>query len=245
MWRSIVCIPKTKSGTSLLPQTTGLQVLASKVLPETGFYDEKFNTNSVRYKNRGQAIMGDYVGVFAGSKCDGKARIELHNFKRWWKTKHMCDSCMATNPQYKGDHAYKLLTFADFRPEAPWRDTLVSDDQYITETDILSSLAPVPGFKKSLCLRDWAHMDSLGFGRDLGGGLIKSFHKCGELGCGDLDAQLRNLWVDVRHDRKENKKTALAGYFTRANTGMDNLSKYPELGSQFKAKRVDIINKWE
>ena len=222
----------------------GPEVAEGKVLPEKGFYNEDFDKHSLRYANRGQSIMGDYIPVFVGSKSDGKARVEMNNFSRWWKCKEMCDSCLATNPQYKGDAVYKARTFCDFRREAGWRDTLIDDDQYAAKEMEPSPMAVITGWRKSLVLRDWAHMDNLGFGRDLGGGLIKSFHKRGELLGGDIDSQLRWLWGEIQKLRKNNKQTRIGGHFTPALVGLDNMYQFPALGSSFKAKRVEIINKF-
>jgi hypothetical protein len=50
-------------------------VMRGKVMPNRGFYNENFKPNSIRARNAGKQIMGNYVGVFLGTKSDGKARV--------------------------------------------------------------------------------------------------------------------------------------------------------------------------
>ena len=44
-------------------------------LPYTGFYGEHFSKQTPRGQHAGQSIMGDYLGIYAGTKSDGKARV--------------------------------------------------------------------------------------------------------------------------------------------------------------------------
>jgi len=53
------------------------KVMDSRVMPTTGFYNEKFGRTSYRCKQRGKPIMGTRVGIFAGMKCEGKARVTM------------------------------------------------------------------------------------------------------------------------------------------------------------------------
>ena len=55
-------------------------VMKTGIMPFRGFYNEEFPTNSIRYKNRGQKIMGDFIGIYVGCKSDGKARVPWVRF---------------------------------------------------------------------------------------------------------------------------------------------------------------------
>lgn len=223
-----------------------MKVLDSKRFPDAGFYNESWPKGSVRARRVGEAIIGDWVPVWIGCKADGKARQEMHDFKRWWKCVEMCDSCRATNPACRSGN--RSLTYMDFSPEAPWTATAIDHDAYMEEecrpNGRLSPMASIPGFRKELVFRDLAHIDFLGFGRDLGGSLCKSFWYEGTLGEGSLDSQLAGIMTELNAERKLNGLPKLSGYLSASAVGMDNLYKFPELASYVKAKRVEILNKF-
>ena len=105
-----------------------LDVAESGVMPEKGFYNEDFDKSSLRANKAGDKIMGPWIPIFAGNKADGKARKQMHMFKRWWKTVEYCDSCLATNPSYKCSR--RELFGNDFRECAPWRTTIINHEEY-------------------------------------------------------------------------------------------------------------------
>ena len=51
------------------------KVMEGKVLPWKGFYGECHKPTTLRAKHKGGTIMGEYIGVFTGTKSDGKARV--------------------------------------------------------------------------------------------------------------------------------------------------------------------------
>jgi len=122
----------------------------------------------------------------------------------------------------------------NFSKEAGWRNTLIDNEQYMDECDYehLSPFMQIEGHRKELAWRDFAHIDPLGLGRDLGGALLKSMRLRNELGkiCevelgkdGTLDDQLRAVWQALNDDRKRRGKGKVSGYFTAAGVGMDNM----------------------
>lgn len=135
----------------------------------------------------------------------------------------MCDECSATNPANIGGDG--VLNYCNFSKAAGWRDTLTDNETYLLETPYknLSAFLQVEGHRKEMCWRDFAHLDPLGLGRDLGGALIKSMHLRGELGDGNLEAQLRRLWGELQEDRRSCGHSRIAGLLTPALVGMDNM----------------------
>ena len=105
-----------------------LDIAESGVMPRKGFYNEDFDKSSLRAKMAGGSIMGPWIPIFAGNKADGKARKQMHLFKRWWKTVEYCDSCRATNPSYRCSN--KELYGNDFRLCAAWRGTMITHEEY-------------------------------------------------------------------------------------------------------------------
>ena len=97
----------------------------------------------------------------------------------------MCDECKATNPTcINGAGEFNYM---DFTYNAGWRATVIGNKQYLEESaGVLSPFTQIEGHIKELCWRDWAHLDPLGFGRDLGAGLFKSMHIRQEMGEGTL-----------------------------------------------------------
>ena len=113
----------------------------------------------------------------------------------------------------------------DFTPDAKWRSTVLSNSQYLKESShSLSPFCKIEGHRKELCWRDWAHLDPLGFGRDLGAGLLKSMVLRKEIGEGTVAEQLRTILGEMNEFRKKNGKQRISGVLTPANTGMDNMS---------------------
>ena len=101
----------------------------------------------------------------------------------------MCDGCGATNPANIGGAGY--FNYMNFAKDAGWRGSLIDDEKYRLETppEQLSAFVTIEGHSKDLCWLDFAHLDPLGLGRDLGGALLKSMHLRGELGEGDTKPQ--------------------------------------------------------
>ena len=88
---------------------------------------------------------------------------------------------------------------------------MIDDARYMDECpyEHFSPFMQIEGHRKELCWGDFAHLDPLGLGRDLGAALIKSMLLRGELGEGSLDAQLRAAWFEFNDDRKRRGKTNL------------------------------------
>ena len=107
--------------------------------------------------------------------------VEMNRFCRWWKCKLMCDSCFATNPTARGCTDAGPNTYMDFTWGARWRDTVVDHEKYMKEPNDVSPFHVIEGWRKEMTFRDFAHMDNLGYGRDLGGACIKSMLKRKEL----------------------------------------------------------------
>lgn len=214
-------------------------VWETRTLPSHGFYKEnlaKVFPNSMRAKNAGKAIMGPWIPIYVATKSDGKARVEMHKMKRWWKCTKLCDGCGAVNP---GRNTDPNLTWMDFNLNAGWKGTILSHEDYMAN-DVASTFSRIPGWNFRLLLRDHAHMDPLGYGRDIGAGIIKSLHKRGELEGADLDCQLRILSKAMR----KAKPGKLSCYLTKAACGLDNMYECPAFSSNIKAKRVEIMNKY-
>ena len=64
----------------------------------------------------------------------------------------------------------------------------IDNERYLSETPAhqLSAFMKMEGHCKDLCWLDFAHIDMLGLGRDLGGALLKSLHLRHELGDGEI-----------------------------------------------------------
>ena len=135
----------------------------------------------------------------------------------------MCDQCWATNPVCKNGNG--KFNYMNFRKDAEWYNTLVDNDKYLDECpyEHLSPFLQLEGHCKEMCWSDWAHLDPLGLGRDLGAALIKSMYTRNELTEGTMDEQLRALWDEFNRDRKTRGKSVVAGYFSAAGVGMDNM----------------------
>ena len=75
-------------------------------VPEVGFYNETFESNSSRARLAGQPLK--FKGVFAGLKADGKARRDMHGFVRNWNCTWLCEDCIWGFDFHALRHASKL-----------------------------------------------------------------------------------------------------------------------------------------
>jgi len=50
-------------------------ILEGRTMPSEGFYGETFGPSTYRGKQAGERIMGDFMGIFGGTKSDGRARV--------------------------------------------------------------------------------------------------------------------------------------------------------------------------
>lgn len=110
--------------------------------------------------------------------------VEMHQFTRWWKTNLCCDSCFAAAPSARGGKDCGPNTYMNFVSDAPWKATVLTHEAYLADAGInVTPWVDVPGFTMDRALRDFAHMDMLGYGRDFGGALLKSMYLRAELVC--------------------------------------------------------------
>ena len=148
----------------------------------------------------------------------------MNGFTRWWKTRECCDDCFARLPGGRGNVDVGVLTALNFNLDAPWKLTVVDHKSYMLE-DNVSPFSDVDGWQKPMAMRDWAHHDNLGYGRDFGGALLKSLHKRRELAPIDepLSTQLRHVMYGLNVERKARGSVKLSGSLTPASCGMDNM----------------------
>ena len=141
-----------------------------------------------------------FRAAFAGMKADAKARTEANLFERHYNTKFCCDCCGCTQPfvSVQRNPEYWKLRYTDFSPQAPWRATVQSHEQYMLSDAITSPYSIVPGWRKERVLHDLMHTGPLGFMRDVGACLAIDFVRRGELGPGDKNMLLRTLWKSFR-----------------------------------------------
>ena len=166
------------------------------VMPFKGFYKEDFPDGSLRRKMAGNSVMGPYTGCFIGQKHDTKARVEMNFLVRWWKCRLMCDSCFAENPSCT--NIDQDMTYINFEDDAPWVGTIQTHEQYMANEPVVSPFSNLHGWRKEMLWRDWAHLNGMGFGRDLGGAFAKSMVLRGELEGADLESKLRWLSGEVQ-----------------------------------------------
>ena len=82
--------------------------------------------------------------AYAGFKADRPARRDAHLFKRNFQATFCCDKCLATRP-FK--HSIRELSIQDLRPNALWRDTMITDELYRATESEVSPFAVIPGFR--------------------------------------------------------------------------------------------------
>ena len=185
-------------------------------------------------------LCGGFRGVYFNWNADAKARWQCHNFSRNYMSNLVCDHCYAG----KGSkHVSKHLYHGNYSPDAYWRRTLVSQNDYMASEPLVSYYSCIEGWRLSLVGMDFMHTMYLGIGRSFAASLLHDMRDLNLLPDGlHLEAQLALFnkdFVAWCHDHGLSKPRRL---FTPANAGFDTEPhKTPEISTAFKAHTVKVV----
>ena len=207
--------------------------------PYRGMYGELLTGE--RAKRAGQPIAGWHRGAFLGSKHDGKARREVHLFKRNYAATFCCDCCLCVQ-LFKNAPAH--LFYGDHSLDAIWVDTIISHEEYMASEACLSPMSEIPGFHKDTIFRDDLHDRWLGSARDDVASTCVDLQEYGELKGRSAEDQYNYLWSKcLKFCRKADLEKPYGG-FSKSMLGRENKQIEPELSSRFKAMQVKTICKF-
>ena len=105
-----------------------------------------------------------YRGAYCGIRADWKAQKQAHNFSRSWQSTYCCSRCLATSP-FK--HAPPDLVYLNFSERAPYSNTILTTQEYLTHDKQPSPWRVVRGFSLETCHADILHVIFLGIARGL------------------------------------------------------------------------------
>ena len=118
--------------------------------------------------------------LFAPFRRAGKARHELHGFRRFYGAMFMCDECLALRAFPR---APMELFYGDFTAGARHRSTFVSHAEYMDSEEHLSPWTEVPGWSKAQNFWDVLHVVWLGTARDAAAACLVDLWEV--FGCGN------------------------------------------------------------
>ena len=212
-----------------------LEVWSKGRLPSHGFYGEGF-TKGKRAEWAGSDIA--YAGAYAGMKSDGKAKVQLHWFRRFYNATFICEECYACN---SFPHAPVQLFFGDFADNALYTTTIINYTDYLDNEIELSPWVDVPGFHFKNNYRDLMHNLWIGNGRDASASCCCEFVELGLLGPGDPDDLLGDLSLKLSLWCKRNKISKVRHKLSLRAIGRPDRNTYPELASYFKAVNTKVL----
>ena len=209
-------------------------VMEKGEIPAVDMYGHKLRKKPVR-------MCGPYTAAYALIKADGKARREVHKFKRHYNATFICSDCLATQP-FK--HAPKSLLFSDFSDCAGYLQTMLSHAMYEMFDLVLSAWMLVPGWCLESCFFDMLHVVWIGFGRDIAASCIVDLFTRHEIP-GETEAAAYTLLTrDFQDWCKRRGVSKVPWTFTVKSLGIDDKNEYPELASYFKGVHVHLVCSW-
>ena len=126
-----------------------IDVWNTGVFPHVGFHNEPIDPKSPRGLLCGKPICGGkWTAALCAWKGDWKARVKVHQFLRYYRGLRLCDCDDAVQCFASAD---PRMTYSDFREDAPWRATIMNNDEYIAQARLTNTLSPwfqVQGFRK-------------------------------------------------------------------------------------------------
>ena len=212
-----------------------LEFCASGKGPAQGYYKETFPRTRLRHSLSNEFLAGGWRGILVGIKCDGKMKVQMHNFSRFYKCGSVCESCLACQ-NFK--QVEPLLSYGNLSKTAPWRTTRISYRTYLLTEPVKSPWTQVSGFHLDMVWRDWMHVVYQGVGQDLGGALIYDMVAHQELESEDVHLGLKKLYHEMAAWCKENKLAVPQKVFSMKAIGRSATVDFPCLSSEYKAAHV-------
>jgi hypothetical protein len=205
------------------------------VFPAAGFDGESCSPKSLRHKLQGTLIAGGWRAIYAGVKSDAKMRYQTQLFTRYYRFSYCCDACLATIP-YK--NAPKPLSYGDCSRTALWRDTIISQADYLALEPRVSPWFQIRGHHICLALRDQMHNLYLGVAQDVVASCLWDLQLRGAFGSDSIPMNLKRAYIDYRAWCKLNGVTSTPVGFSLASIGKHQTSDFPCLSSTIKAAHV-------
>ena len=191
----------------------------------------------MRQQVAGTSIAGGWRGMLVGTKADGKMRVQMHNLDRYYRCKHICEGCAATNPSKK---AVRELSYGNLLKSAPWRLTLFKHAVYL-QSPSLSPWLQVTGFHLMMIWRDLMHGLYQGVGQDLGATLIVDLFLTGDLASTDDSTKaFKLLFLQLREWCVRHRISPPVKLLTPAALNLGKALSFPLLSSEYKAVHVKV-----
>jgi hypothetical protein len=202
--------------------------------------DETLNQDLTGLRRRlaGTSIADGWRGLLVGTKADGKMRVQMNRFPRYYKCVFMCEGCFATQ-DYK--RAEKVLSYGNLLDSAPWRLTMLSHRAYMLSDGPKSPWSAVHGWSLEMVWRDLMHSLYQGTGQDLVASLCVDLYITGDLAADDSTAAFRALFLDLRDWCKAHQIAPPVKKLTPAALGVaSKANTFPSLSSEYKAVHVKV-----
>ena len=209
------------------------------VWPQTGYYDEQFVEQSQRCNLRGQSLANGWRMCFLVLKADLKARKEAMNFRRWYRCKFICDSCLAEMPSGP-DHA---TSYKNLSTQGGWSRSVFTTYGFLQLERGGCPWTVVDGWSLRCCIFDVMHCAHLGILRDAvacclaylaDNRLLPAWSPAA-----NLDSKLRTFWCLMRDWFLIHREQPPRPVLSASNCGLDpDDDDYPVMGSVHKAMNL-------
>ena len=221
-------------------------IILEGVHPRVGYYLERFAAGSVFSKKQDQLIANGWKGAFGGNKFDMKAKVDMNNmrkpFMRNYCSNFVCElDCSCKHLAY--------LSYAHVKKNAVWKTTRISTADYIRTTrdrgKPYSPYVHIKGWALTRNFNDWLHSGQLGTGGDLAASSIRDMLVAGDLGQGNAEDCMHNLWLQLEVWKGRVGKglcPCTMPMFDLCTIGLGkSLNHMPELGTKIKAYGCKVL----
>ena len=130
-----------------------LEFLAEGIYPTRDEFGNSFPAGTMEASRAGKPFTGrKWRAVFASFRADWEAKAQVHRYIRHYSARNICEHCFAATDG--------PLAYGDFSPDAPWRDTYMTHDQFVSlnPPDRQTAWLTIPGWRKERNCEDLLHL---------------------------------------------------------------------------------------
>ena len=197
-----------------------------------------------RARLAGEPLAGGFRGAFTSWLGDGKEEARTHRLPRKWNMNFLCKKCLGCRHMTYGN-AYNFL------PEAEWKNMIVTHRSYLLGCQRNPGMRSPWTSTKSWEYRrnrdDLLHQCWLGWGKDVGGQLLKEageweVDRAADAGDSiDINDGLHRVWVQFCKHNLELGKPCGHSPFTTKTISQDSKSDICTLETKMKAAKAKQV----
>ena len=181
----------------------------------------------------GKPLAGGYCVALFGHKGDNDWFAAIFRYNHY-RCNDMCHKCGASKTREETD-------CGDLRPNAGWKATVVTHEQYMARTPISrrSPLTNMPGWRLENNFNDTMHGLNLGVAQHVAANILCELARASS---DPVELALEKLWLKLKKWLSQNRLVASVEKFTSASLSLDTSMVFPLL--KIKAAPCEKVIFW-